>query len=320
MSSGPLALVADVGGTNVRFAVVEPGGQPKRVVNFKCSEYPDFLAAVDAYVGRLGSRTRPTSAAFAVAGPVLGDRVRLTNSPWTISARAVERRYGFSDVHLINDFSAIALAIPRLRPTDRRKIGGGRAVQRAAIGVIGPGTGLGVSGLVWTGSRYVPLASEGGKVTLPPFDAFETEVIEVIRRQYTHVSAERLLSGAGLALLYRTMREVKGLSARPLSPQTISSRARAGQCPICRQTVDVFCAMLGTVAADLALTLGALGGVFIAGGIVPKFGPLFQRSPFRRRFESKGRFSTYLAAIPTWVITHRNPGLLGLAYLIDTRR
>jgi len=318
VSSGPLALVADVGGTNVRFAVVGPGGQPKRVANLKCRDYSSFLAATDAYLSRLGLRTRPTSAAFAVAGPVLGDRIRLTNSPWTISARAVRRRYGFTDLHIINDFSAIALAIPRLRSTDRRKIGGGRAVQHAAIGVIGPGTGLGVSGLIWSGRHYVPLASEGGNVTLPPVDAFETEVIEIIRRQYTHVSAERLLSGAGLALLYRTIVEVKGLSARPLSPQTITSRARAGRCPVCLTTVNTFCAMLGTVAADLALTLGALSGVFIAGGIVPKLGPLFQRSPFRQRFESKGRFSAYLSAIPTWAITHRNPGLLGLAYLIDT--
>ncbi len=315
----PLALVADIGGTNVRFALVKPGGQPTCVVNMKCKEYPRFTNAVDAYLDRLGRRRRPTTAAFAVAGPVLDDPIRLTNSPWVISAREVARRYDFTDVHIINDFSAIALAIPRLRSSDRQKVGRGRPVRHAAIGVIGPGTGLGVSGLVWTGSRYVPLASEGGNVTLPVFDDFEMELVRIVRREHTHVSAERLLSGAGLAHLYRAIAEMDGVTVTPLLPETVTRRARSGQCTICRRAVDTFCAMLGTVAGDLALTLGALGGVFVAGGIIRKLGPAFQPTLFRRRFESKGRFKAYLAAVPTWLITHTNPGLAGLAYSIETK-
>jgi glucokinase len=213
---------------------------------------------------------------------------------------------------VINDFSAIALAIPRLPASDRRKIGGGGSIKQTAIGVLGPGTGLGVSGSIWTGRHYVPLASEGGKVTLPPFDDFEAQILQWVRREFAHVSAERLLSGDGLALLYRAIIDVRGQVARPLSAKTITSRARSGACAACRLTVNTFCSMLGTVAADLALTLGALGGVYIAGGIVPRFGPLFGRSPL-------GRFSQYLAGIPTYVITHPNPGLVGLGYLLETR-
>jgi glucokinase len=319
VTSAPVRLIADIGGTNVRFAVMTRGGRPRHVTHFACADYRSFPAAIDAYLAQLEMDAPPSGAAFAVAGPVLGDRVKLTNSPWGFSIRGVQRQYGFADLQVINDFSAIALAIPRLRTTDRRKIGVGRAVKHAAIGVIGPGTGLGVSGLIWTGRRYVPLASEGGKVTLPPFDDFEVEILQWVRQEFAHVSAERLLSGDGLALLYRAITTVRGHVARPLSPRTITSRARSAACVVCRQTVNTFCAMLGTVAADLALTLGAVGGVYIAGGIVPKFGPLFARSPFRKRFESKGRFSKYLTGIPTYLITHPNPGLEGLGYLIESR-
>lgn len=319
MTTAPVRLIADIGGTNVRFAVMTPGGSPRRVSQFKCADYRSFPAAIDAYLTDLQMDPPPSGAAFAVAGPVLGDRVRLTNSGWAFSIDGVRRRYGFADVQVINDFSAIALAIPRLRASDRRKIGGGRAIKQTAIGVLGPGTGLGVSGLIWTGRHYVPLASEGGKVTLPPFDDFEAQILQWVRRQFAHVSAERLLSGDGLALLYRAITDVRGHAARPLSPNTITSRARSGACADCRLTVNTFCAMLGTVAADLALTLGSLGGLYVAGGIVPRFGPLFGRSPFRKRFESKGRFSQYLAAIPTYLITHPNPGLVGLGYLVETQ-
>ncbi len=319
MTSAPIQLIADIGGTNVRFAVMTPGGHPGRVSQFKCADYRSFPAAIDAYLAHFQMDPPPSEAAFAVAAPVLGDRVRLTNSDWAFSIDGVRRRYGFSDVQVINDFSAIALAIPRLRASDRRKIGGGRSIKHTAIGVLGPGTGLGVSGLIWTGRHYVSLASEGGKVTLPPSDDFEAEILQWVRRQFVHVSAERLLSGDGLALLYRSITDVRGQVARPLSPKTITSRARSGACATCRLTVNTFCAMLGTVAADLALTLGALSGVYVAGGIVPKFGPLFGRSPFRKRFESKGRFSKYLAGIPTYVITRSNPGLMGLAYFVEAR-
>jgi glucokinase len=319
MTSAPIQLIADIGGTNVRFAVMTPGGRPRRVSQFKCADYRSFPAAIDAYLRHLRMDPPPSGAAFAVAAPVLGDRVRFTNNTWAFSIDGVRRRYGFDDIHVINDFSAIALAIPSLRASDHRKIGGGRAVKHAAIGVVGPGTGLGVSGLIWTGRHYVPLASEGGKVTLPPSDDFEAQILQWVRREFAHVSAERLLSGNGLALLYRAITDVRGQVARPLSPKTITSRARSGTCAACRLTVNTFCAMLGTMAANLALTLGALGGVYVAGGIVPRFGPLFGRSPFRKRFESKGRFSRYMAGIPTHAITHPNPGLVGLGYLVETR-
>ncbi len=312
---GPTRLLADIGGTNVRFAVQQGGGPPTRVRNLRVADFTSLERAIATYLDRVAIPSQPVLGAFAVAAPIEGDRVRLTNGPWRFSISALRRRFALTRLDIINDFTAIALGVPAVGRDGRRKVGGGRALANEAIGVVGPGTGLGVSGLVPCGGRYVPLASEGGKVTLAPFDRLEAMIVEYVWRRRQHVSAERLLSGPGLSLLYEAVAAVEGERVRPLAASTITSRAVAGTCARCRSTVNTFCAMLGTVAADLALTLGARGGLYIAGGIVPKLGPLFARSPFRGRFQSKGRFSDYLSAIPTYVITHRNPGLIGLAGL-----
>ena len=219
-------------------------------------------------------------------------------------------------MQIINDFTALALALPLLDPDERRAVGGGTAIEAAPIGLLGPGTGLGVSGLVWSGHSWIPLQSEGGHVTFSPVDDREWAVAQVIHRRFGHASPERLLSGPGLVNLYTALAEVEGWSAAALDPAAITDRALAGTCPHCRDVLDIFCGALGTAAGNLAITLGAQGGVYIGGGIVPRLGEFFDHSPFRTRFETKGRFSDYLAAVPTWVITAANPALRGIAAVL----
>lgn len=309
-----MRLIADMGGTNVRLAVHRPGGKPEKITTLRVDDHDTPAAAIEAYLARR-RLDPPDHAAFAVAGPVTGNRVKFTNSPWSFSQKAIARRFGFRRLYVVNDFTALALGIPHLTRADRRPVGKGAPVRGATIGVLGPGTGLGVSGLVPCGDGYTPLASEGGNVTLAPFDEFEAGILRMLHDRMTHVSAERLLSGSGLSLLYQTIALLWGETVRPTSPETITERALAKTCPICRRAIETFCAMLGTVAGDLALTLGARGGIYVAGGIVPRFERLFARSPFRKRFQTKGRMSGYLSAIPTYVVTYRTPALLGLSTL-----
>jgi glucokinase len=237
----------------------------------------------------------------------------MTNNGWKFSIRELGETIQVSHLRMINDFTALALAIPALNPAELLKIGSGEAESGKSIGLIGPGTGLGVSGLIPTSQGYVPLEGEGGHVTLPAFNSREAELIALASKRFAHVSAERLLSGPGLMMLYEVIAESKNVTHENLEPDEISQRGVAGSCPICRETLEVFCSMLGTVAADLALVVGAKGGVYIGGGIIPKLGDYFATSPFRKRFEEKGRFSSYLAKIPTWVIRAAWPGLIGAA-------
>jgi glucokinase len=218
---------------------------------------------------------------------------------------------------VINDFHANALAVPHLNGSDLLQVGGGEAVAGMPMGVIGPGSGLGVSAVVPSGDTYVPVAGEGGHVTMAPADARESAVLELMRSRYDHVSAERVLSGPGLVNLYNALCELERFPAASLTAAQISDAQIRATDPRAREAVDMFCAMLGTVAGNLALTLGAHGGVYIAGGIVPKLGEAFAHSPFRARFEAKGRFQAYLAAIPTFVVVRPHAALLGAAQLLD---
>jgi glucokinase len=253
----------------------------------------------------------PRAAAFAVAGPLLNDRVALTNNGWDFSASETRRSLGLERLIFLNDFTALALAVPQLKPEERHQVGGGEALSDAAIAVIGPGTGLGVSGLVRSEGRWVALQGEGGHVTLPPVDEREIAVVTRLHRQYSHVSAERVLCGDGLELLHRTLALVDELPPGTLTAEQITRAALDGTDARCRATVAMFCGWLGNVAGNLALTLGARGGVYIGGGIVPRLGDYFATSPFRTRFEAKGRFTTFLSSIPVYVIAAAYPALTG---------
>ncbi len=240
----------------------------------------------------------------------------MTNHPWTFFIDDVRRDLGLEKLDVINDFVAIALSVPRLGDGGRRWLGGGEALPGAPIAVLGPGTGLGVSGLVPSAEGWLPLATEGGHVALAAMTAREEEVIGVLRRKFGHASAERAVSGPGLVNLYDALAELEGIKAASPSPASVTERALAGNCRRSREALALFTAFLGTVASNLALSLGARGGVYMAGGILPKLADAFDEKSFRARFEDKGRFSDYLAAIPTYLITHQHPAFLGLAGMV----
>ncbi len=305
-------LIADIGGTNARFTLLDAHRQFYAEQTLACADFPGLTAAGNAFLQSVGG-ARPKRAAVAVATPVTGDWIQFTNSHWSFSTEATRQELGLEQLLILNDFTALALSLPLLEPEDRRAVGSGEAVAGAPIALIGPGTGLGVSGLMWSGERWIPLQAEGGHVTFSPVNEQEWAVSRVLQRQFGHVSPERLLSGPGLVNLYTALAELEGWPAEALTPADITDRALAGICPHCRDVLNLFCGALGTAAGNLAITLGALGGVYIGGGIVPRLGDFFAQSTFRARFENKGRFSSYLAAIPTWVITAANPALRGVA-------
>lgn len=315
-------LLADIGGTNARFALETAPHCFEAVAVLACNEYADLSAAVAAYLSRLDVRQvwggAIAHAAIAIANPVDGDLVQMTNHHWSFSIQQLRRELGLQTLLVVNDFTALAMALPQLAEHERIQIGGGRAQAGRAIGLIGAGTGLGVSGIIPAGERWIPLASEGGHVTFAPADETEVDILRLVWQEYPHVSAERLISGMGLELLYRALQSLAGQpQAEPLSAAEISRRALDRSCALCLKAVEVFCAMLGTIAGNLAMTLGATGGMYIGGGIVPRLGHLFAGSAFRQRFEAKGRFATYLTQIPTYLITAEYPAFLGVSAILS---
>jgi glucokinase len=257
-----------------------------------------------------------------VATPVIGDQITFTNNErWSFSIAETRQELGLKQLLVLNDFTALALALPHLADQERHQIGGDAPVDEATIGLIGPGTGLGVSGLVWSGTQWLPLQTEGGHATVAPVTDKEWAVLGLLKQSFGgHVSLERLLSGPGLVNLYQALRKLDG---RPepegtLEPADITERGVAGSCPYCAETLAMFCAMLGTAAGNLALTVGARGGVYIGGGIAPRLIDYLKRSDFRARFEDKGRMKDYLTPIPIWVITADNPAFRGVAAAFST--
>jgi len=308
-------LVADIGGTNCRFALEYAPGRIGAMQNLACADYPRFEDAARTYLAGPGAGAR--QAVIAIANPVAGDAIRMTNHDWAFSIAAARRELNLETLLVVNDFTALAMALPALGPVDVLKIGGGQAKPGGVIGLVGAGTGLGVSGLVPAGERWVPLQSEGGHVAFSPSDEREVAVLQYCWRRYDHVSAERIVSGPGIALIREALAASRGLTVDlSLSTAAIVERALEGSDQLCRETLDCFSGMLGTVAANLAVTLGATGGVYIGGGVVPRLGDYFTGSPFRARFEKKGRFSAFTAQIPTLLITAPYPALTGAAAIL----
>ncbi len=319
-------LLADIGGTYARFALELAPGRLAHMASLRCAAHADFHAAVSAYLQALppgalgaGSGQALEHAAVAIANPVEGDRVRMTNYHWQFSIEQMRQRLGLQTLVVVNDFTALAMALPRLAPGQRRQVGGGQVVERSVIGVLGAGTGLGVSGLIPAGDGWVALGTEGGHTSFAPRDEREIAILRYALQRFDHVSFERLLSGPGLELVDAALRDRAGLPAAGLPAPEITRRALDGSDALCAEAVDTFCAMLGTAAANMAVTLGALGGVYIGGGIVPRLGEYFDRSPFRARFEDKGRFSDYLRAIPSFVVTAENATFLGASAILATQ-
>lgn len=314
---GPARLLGDIGGTNARFAwQAGEGAALQDIVALPTADHPSVGAAIAHYLASTG-RSAPPWCAIGIANPITGDLVQMTNSHWSFSISALQAELGFERLRVINDFTALALALPDLTSSELRQLGGGTAVPGTAIGLIGPGTGLGVSGLLpgVTPGSWVPLQGEGGHVTLAAANTREEAVLRVLRERFGHASAERAVSGMGLEALHGalTMLDAPGATLA-LPAAEITARALAGSDARCAEAVALFCGFLGSVAGNLALTLGARGGVYIGGGIVPRLGALFEGSTFRERFEAKGRFRGYLQQIPAFVIhASVSPALLGAA-------
>jgi glucokinase len=322
-TDGP-RLLADIGGTNARFAIEIKPQQCEAITVLPCNAYPSLKDAISVFLASAEVKSLGGApirhAALAIANPVDGDMVGMTNHHWQFSIAALRAELGLQTLLVVNDFTALAMALPHLSAEQKIKIGGGIAQDGHAIGLIGAGTGLGVSGIVPCGEHWIPLRSEGGHATFAPFDAAEVEILRFCWRKYRHVSADRLLSGMGLELIYRALQEnAANTSGDSLDAAEISRRALDGSCPVCIRTIEAFCAILGGVAGNVAMTLGALGGMYIGGGIVPKLGHLFTGSLFRERFEAKGRFSHYLSQIPTYLITAEYPAFLGVSAILSEK-
>ena len=319
-------LLADIGGTNARFAWQAGRGEALgRVCTYPCARFDTLLTAIRYYLAEQ-QLPPPRAGAIGIANPVTGDRVQMTNHHWSFSIEAMRTSLSMSRFLVLNDFTALALSLPLLAPAELRQVGGGVPVANAAVGLIGPGTGLGVSGL-WAGvsgatgggaGPALPINGEGGHVTLAPADATEEGVLALLRQRFGHCSAERAVSGPGLVNLYQALCTLDGVAPDALHASDISTRALAGNDARCALAVDLFFSFLGNVAGNLALTLGARGGIYIGGGIVPRMGARIDGSRFRERFEQKGRFSDYLRAVPTYVVQAvLSPALTGAARALD---
>ncbi|MFI6502531.1 glucokinase [Nonomuraea typhae] len=307
MSESPW-LVADVGGTNARFGLVTaPGEAPSQVAVLAGAEYASLPDAVAAYLADHAGGVRPGAACVAVAGPIGGDAYELTNLPWAGSVSEL----GLPYATLLNDFEALAVSLPHLAGNDLVWLGGPPPCDGIKA-VLGPGTGLGVAGLVPGDQGWIPVPGEGGHVSVPVYDQREQEIVSALRAQgLRHVEAEHVLSGPGLTRLHRALALVNGVAGA--ETLTASEIVAQEDDPLCAETIEVFCAMLGTFAGNVALTLGARGGVYIGGGVLPRIVGRVRASAFRRRFEASPSMSGYLSTIATALITAPQPALTGAA-------
>jgi glucokinase len=313
-----ITLLGDIGATNARFAMLTAGVLgPVKWINV--ARYSQFADAIEDFLQSQFFQSSVSYAVLAVAGPVEGQRSYLTNSSWTIDGCEIRNRFAFRAVRLVNDFEATALSLPHLLEQDVRTLGGAQAVSGAPMVVLGPGSGLGVAALVGDGARQIVIASEGGHATFPAASAREDAVLVYLRKRFGHVSAERVLSGPGIENLYYAIAALDGIDVKSRNAADITNAALQGSCLTSRSALDMFCAMLGGFAGNVALTYGARGGVYIAGGIAPRILDYLANSEFRLRFEQKGRFCAYLESIPSKVIVHSTATFLGLKSLATSR-
>jgi glucokinase len=311
--------MADIGATTTRCTLVDDRGQELAPEIFENADFTGVEGVLRIYLDHRRASDRPTRAALAVAAPIVGDEVQMINIGWRFAQSELKQALELKRLQVVNDFAAIAWSLPQLTPADVVRIGGGESAPRTALAALGPGSGLGVSALVPAADGWAVMTGEGGHVSMPAVTRDEQEVIARLRDRFDgHCSAERVLSGPGLVNLYVTLGELAGRGQPTVTPEDVTNLAKQGE-PLARKALSMFFAMLGTVASNLAVTTGARGGVYIAGGIVPRMVEQLGRSDFRSRFEDKGRYRGYLAAIPTHVITAPLPAFRGLRYLLGYR-
>ena len=317
MNDGPL-LIADIGGTNARFALAshdEVGFS--RAMTLQCADFETSTAAIRHYLETV-SVTSPAAVCLAAAGPVVEESLSVTNNHWTLSASNLREDLGTARVQLLNDFEAIAWSIPFIADDSFEPIG---QVSRKAlpgesfkIAVVGPGTGLGTGGLYKRDGRLEPLVGEGGHIGFAPNSSTQIELLEVLREKFERISVESFLSGSGIENTYWALSVIDGQNREPRSAADIFAAAAEGTDPVAESAIQVFFEILGQVAGDIALVLGAEDGVYLAGGIVKRYPKMLHASGFRNAFESKGNYRSLMERIPTRLITFDEPGLLGAAY------
>jgi glucokinase len=308
------ALLADIGATNARFALLT-GDIIGASATYEVADHASPIEAARIFLAGPASGHSPRQALIAAAGPVANNRVVMTNAGWTVDSERIRRGLDLSAVHVLNDFEALGWSLPALRPDDIATVGKTAPGAKGTMAVMGPGSGFGLAALAPCATGETVLVTEGGHATLSSENRREEAIIRAIREQVHHVSVERVLSGPGLVQLYHAIAKVDGTSVPERSSSEIVAHALEGDCKVSLETLELFCAFLGSVAGNIALTLGAQGGVFIGGGITKRFTDFLRRSSFRERFEAKGRMSSYLERIATAVIIHDYPAFLGLAYL-----
>jgi glucokinase len=305
-----LSVVVDLGGTNIRLAVCElKTGALTQLQEFACAEFASLEEALSKYFAMLQGKVKHLC--IGIACPVDGEQVVMTNLSWEFSKQALKEQFALVSLFVINDYTAISLAVPFLPDNEKVQIGAGKAQVDGVTAVFGPGTGLGVSHIINQAGRWISLDGEGGHVSFTPNTREQADILFLLQEQYGHVSAERILSGQGLVNIYQSLCKLSKQPIKLEQPEDISKAALNGSCANAHRSLEIFCQVMGGFAGNLALNLGCTGGVYIAGGIVPRFIDFFQESEFRSYFEEKGRFKDYLAAIPTFLITNDNPGLLG---------
>ncbi|NII11352.1 glucokinase [Oleiagrimonas sp. C23AA] len=319
-SSSSHTLLADVGGTNARFALAAPSQHAPllsdSIKRYRVADYDSLADAARQYLSDTGAQV--SHAVLAIAGRIVGDEVHATNSPWKISAPDITAKLDIARVKLVNDFAAMSMSVPLLTESDLEVVGD---AAPAPIGqgphnfaVLGPGTGLGVGGLIVREGKPYVLETEGGHTGFAPENDEETAIREHLRQRYGHrISNERLICGRGLQNIYEALADIHGRSREELTPEQITTRANEGSDETCVHAVEVFCAVFGAVAGDVALTLGAWDGVYLAGGMPPLLLSWLRKGAFRERFGTKGRLSASVQSICTRVITHPYAGLLGAA-------
>jgi len=314
-------LIADIGGTNARLALAaEAEGQFRQLQTLACADYETSYDAITSYLNDNGI-DHLDGLCLAVAGPVVSQKVKLTNNHWHLDQADLSRQLGFDKVHILNDFEAIAYSLPTLTQADLICVGGRHEPpggQNSTLGVLGPGSGLGVAGLVVRHGERFPLMGEGGHIGFAPENAYQTSVLQVLFQKYFRVSAERLLSGPGIQNIYAAICTLEAVEIKQLNASEIASRAQSRSDDYCQKTMELFFEILGQTAGDLMLSLGAFEGIFIGGGIVQRYPEELLASNFRRGFEAKGRHSELLKPVPTWLITHKNPGLVGASYYVQS--
>ena len=314
MAASDQILLGDIGGTTARFALLN-GAKLGPIAHIPVAQHACAVAAIASFLDKHPNRGRLVGAILGVAGPVEGDRCVVTNSHWALDGRELQSALAIQSLKLINDFEAVAWSLPSLTGNDVRPLGGGKAVPNEPIVVIGPGTGLGMAAFIPDKADALVVATEGGHATVPVGSMREDAVIEQLRQRFGHVSAERALSGAGLENLYRAIAASEKAGVPERNAAAITRHALDGTCEISRAATDMFCALLGEVAGNLALMFRARGGVYVAGGIAPRLVDYLAKSEFRARFVAKGRFRTYLEGVPTGVIVHEDAAFLGLQAL-----